>query len=75
LAVVLSCIPRSVPLEIVHAVTHARHAVEGLDLGQKWDRLRQDEQYLAWLDRWYSRFNPGYKNTWDSSSRWVHNPK
>ena len=59
--------------EIVEAIHRAQTATEGLSLADKYSRLRQDTQYLEWLDRWYSRYNPRYKNTWDASSRWVHN--
>jgi hypothetical protein len=59
--------------EVVEAIHAAKTATEGLSLLDKFSRLRQDTQYVEWLDRWYSKYNPRYKNTWDASSRWVHN--
>ena len=58
-------------------LSKAQDGAQGLNLVQQQLRLNADEQYVAWLYRWYSRFDPGLgkHGSWNTNPKWVHNPK
>ncbi len=60
---------------LVEETHRAAEALSGLNVLEKQSRLNEDEHYVEWLFRWYSRYNPGYKGLWDASRKWIHNPR
>ena len=52
--------------EAVRLISEAHTAVEGLNVAQKWLRLREDSEYGQWLWFWFARYAPSRTHPgWD----------
>jgi hypothetical protein len=69
-------------VEVYGWFERARKGTETLNLVEKLSRLKEDEEYIRWLDYWYVRYDPrAYRPDkngsviWNSHKKWERNPK
>jgi hypothetical protein len=60
----------------VYELAHnAKSRVGQLSFAQKIQLRDRDLTYVTWLNNWFQQYDPGYKNGYDHSKRWLTNQK